>query len=289
MCRLFGLSAAPARVRATFWLLDASDSLVRQSRRNPDGTGLGTFDVDGQPRVQKQPIAAYRDEEFAREAKECESATFLAHVRYASTGATTAVNTHPFTQHGRLFAHNGVIGGLDRLDAELGEYRELVGGDTDSERLFALVTKYADERGGDVAAAIAAAAGWVADNLPVYAINFILTTPDQLWALRYPETHELFVLERAAGGTRGSRHLEQASGAGRIRARSGDLAARPAVTVASECMDEDPNWQPIPPGVLVHVGPDLAVTYRTVLDHPPRHRLTIDDLDTRAAASQTTR
>ncbi len=40
MCRLFGLCAAPAQIRATFWLLDAPDSFVSQSKKNPDGTGL---------------------------------------------------------------------------------------------------------------------------------------------------------------------------------------------------------------------------------------------------------
>ncbi|MEU5851877.1 hypothetical protein [Saccharopolyspora shandongensis] len=40
MCRLFGLSAAPKRVQATFWLLEAPDRLTQQSRREPDRTGL---------------------------------------------------------------------------------------------------------------------------------------------------------------------------------------------------------------------------------------------------------
>ena len=44
MCRLFGLHAGPQPVRATFWLLDAPDSLAEQSRREPDGAGIGTFD-----------------------------------------------------------------------------------------------------------------------------------------------------------------------------------------------------------------------------------------------------
>ena len=103
-------------------------------------------------------------------------------------------------------------------------YRDLVAGDTDSERFFALITKHIDANGGDVGAAIATAARWVADTLPVYAINLILTTPTELWALRYPDTHDLFVLQRAAGGPHGGRHLDHASTAGRIRARSGDLA-----------------------------------------------------------------
>ena len=71
----------------------------------------------------------------------------------------------------------------------------------------------------------------------------MLVTPDELWALRYPDVHELHVLEREPGGTSGSRHLEHASARGSIRVRSGDLAALPAVVVASERMDEDPGWR----------------------------------------------
>ena len=116
MCRLFGMSGGPQAVRATFWLLQAPDSLSQQSRREPDGAGIGCFDADGRPVVDKQPLAAYEDRDFAREARELESRTFVAHVRYASNGDLTVANTHPFEQDGRLFAHNGVIGDLHRLD-----------------------------------------------------------------------------------------------------------------------------------------------------------------------------
>ncbi|WP_410566829.1 class II glutamine amidotransferase [Amycolatopsis sp. cmx-4-61] len=286
MCRLFGLSAAPQRVHATFWLLEAPDSLAAQSRREPDGTGLGVFDADGKPQVSKQPLAAYQDEKFACEAKQRESTTFLAHIRYASTGGLEPANTHPFVQHDRLFAHNGVIGDLPALEHRLGDYRHLVEGDTDSERFFALVTKEIDAHDGDVGAGIAAAARWAAGHLPIYAINLILTTPTELWALRYPDTHDLFVLQRSPGGPHGDRHLEHASAAGRIRARSGPLAHHRAVVVASERMDEDPGWQNLQPGQLLHVGADQVVTRRTVLEHPPKHPLTLDDLGGHAAASQ---
>lgn len=120
MCRLFGLSAGEQRVRASFWLLDAPDSLILQSYRNPDGTGLGTFDEAGRPRVEKEPIAAYRDTAFAWEAKERRSSTFLAHLRYG-TGAPVAMrNTHPFEMDGRLCAHNGIVGDLPLLREHLG-------------------------------------------------------------------------------------------------------------------------------------------------------------------------
>ncbi|MCX5043826.1 class II glutamine amidotransferase [Aldersonia sp. NBC_00410] len=286
MCRLFGLSASPERVHATFWLLDASDSLAAQSRREPDGTGLGTFADDGTPVVEKQPLAAFADREFAEEAKERRSATFLAHIRYASTGGLRPENTHPFEQRGRIFAHNGVIGDLAALEAELGDYRELVSGDTDSERFFALITKRVDEHGGDVAAGIEAAARWVADVLPIYAINLILTTADELWALRYPDTHDLFVLERASGGMHGDRHLEHASPAGTVRARSAALAEHPAVVLASERMDEHPDWRPLGSGELLHVDANLGVTTRQIIDRSPTRLLTLADLGKHAAASQ---
>jgi predicted glutamine amidotransferase len=272
MCRLFGMSGGEQRVKATFWLLEAPDSLAQQSRREPDGTGIGWFDSGGRPHVAKQPIAAYEDEKFAREARELESTTFVAHVRYATTGAVDPSNTHPFEQRGRLFGHNGVIGDLDCLERELGDDIALVHGDTDSERLFALVTREID-RQGDVTKGIVAAARWVARELPVYAINLILVTADGLWALRYPDAHQLWVLERAAGGPHGSRHLDAASAAGRVRVRSGSLSHQRSVIVASEPMDEDAGWRLLRSGEVVHVGPSLDVESTVALDGPPAHRL----------------
>jgi hypothetical protein len=68
--------------------------------------------------------------------------------------------------------------------------------------------------------------------------------------------------------------------------RSGDLASRPAVIVASEVMDEDPAWRALHSGELLHVDADLHTTVTRVLDEPPAHPLTLADLDPKAAASQ---
>ena len=285
MCRLFGMSGGRERIRATFWLLEAPDSLAQQSRRNPDGTGLGYFDEDGEPVVLKQPIAAYEDQQFAQEAKEVSSRTFIAHVRYASGTPITLRNTHPFVQHGRLFAHNGVIGDVPGLERELGPAMSMVGGETDSERYFALITREI-ARTHDVAEGIASAASWIAEHLPVFALNCVLITESELWALRYPDVHELHVLERAAGGSSGTRHLDHASARGSVRVRSGDLARCPAVIVASEAMDESPGWRPLQSGELVHIGPDLGVTITRAIERPPAHQLTLAELDPKAAASQ---
>jgi predicted glutamine amidotransferase len=286
MCRLFGMTSSPARVNATFWLLQAPDSLSAQSRRDPDGTGLGFFDPGGRPVVHKSPIAAYEDRAFAQDARTVESSTFIAHVRYATTGALTDSNTHPFSSHGRLFAHNGVIEGLDELERQVGAGMAQVRGDTDSERFFALATRETEARGGDVGAGLTAAARWIADRLPVFALNVVIITAQELWALRYPETHSLYVLERRGEGPQQNRHLDHQGAAGRLHVHSGDLADTPAIIVASEKLDEDPAWRPLESGELLHVGADLRVTSRIALPDPPKHLLTLDDLQPKAAASQ---
>ncbi|WP_422935629.1 class II glutamine amidotransferase [Sinomonas sp. P47F7] len=284
MCRLFALHAGRTRARATFWLLDAPDSLREQSRREPDGTGIGTFTAQGRPKVEKQAIAAWADRAFAREARDLESTTFIAHVRYASAGAHTFVNTHPFEQSGRLFAHNGAFGGLATLETRLEDLGTagLVRGETDSERLFALITAEARIAGGDLEAGIVNAVSWIAERLPVFSLNFIITTATDVWALRHPETHELYVREDRGPAGPTERRLEARSA--RITVHSDDVAEH--VLVATERMDNDPRWRLLDPGELLHVGPDLHVASSRPLPRNPAIQLTLADLDPKAAASQ---
>ncbi|KUI27893.1 class II glutamine amidotransferase [Mycobacterium sp. GA-2829] len=281
MCRLFGLHAGRP-VSATFWLLDAPDSLAQQSRRNPDGTGLGAFDARGRPVVFKQPIAAWRDRAFATEARETTGTTFVAHVRYATTGAAQPENTHPFLQDGRIFAHNGVVAGLDILDARLAQLRaaDSVKGDTDSERVFALITASIRDRDGAVEAGLTDALHWLSANVPIYALNVLLATATELWALRYPDTHELYVLDRTVARSRSFDMRTK-----RIRAGSAHLETAPSVVFASERMNDE-RWQLLGSGELVHVGPDLAITRQMVLPDPPARRLERSDLSATAASSQ---
>jgi len=272
MCRLFGLTAGTARVRATFWLLDAPDSIEVQSRRNADGSGIGFFDAAGSPVLDKQPEPAFSDEEFIREARQAESATFVAHVRLATSGGRMLANTHPFAMDGRIMAHNGGFGELRRIDAQLGRYRRLVLGDTDSERYFALITQQADAHGGDVAAGITAAARWIAANLPVTALNAVVASRDELWALRYPGTRALHVLARPGGpgrpgGPAGGLHVRSSMSS--VHAPD----AAPCVVVASERLDGETGWRMLAPGELVHIGPDLRVRSAVVVAGPPARTL----------------
>jgi predicted glutamine amidotransferase len=275
MCRLFGLTAGTEIVTATFWLLDAPDSLAQQSRKNPDGTGLGLFDERGQPQLHKEPIAAWQDAEFATDAHRLTGTTFIAHVRYATTGSLDVRNTHPFLQDGRIFAHNGMIEGLDVIDErlrELGTY-DLVLGETDSERVFALATACIRAQNGDVSAGLVDAVSWLAANVPIYAVNVLLCIGAQMWALRYPDTHQLFMLDRRRDGAPG---FDLATS--RIHAQSEELTKRSSVVFATEPMDDDPRWSMLDPGELVHVDSKLDITRTVALPDPPRHPVRRDDL-----------
>jgi predicted glutamine amidotransferase len=280
MCRLFGLHAGTQVCTATFWLLDAPDSLAEQSRRNPDGTGLGVFDAAGRPRLHKEPIAAWQDAQFATEAHQLTGTTFIAHVRYATTGSLDVRNTHPFLQDGRIFAHNGVLEGLDILDERLREVgaEHLVLGQTDSERVFALITATIRAHDGDVSAGLVDAMQWLAANVPIYAVNILLSTATDMWALRYPETHQLCLLDRSDDA--GTPEPEFDLRTKRIRAQSDHLCARPSVVFATEPMDDDPRWSLLNPGELVHVDAGLQISRKLVLPDPPRHLLRREDLST---------
>ena len=262
MCRLFGLTSGMVPARVTFWLLDAPDSLEVQSHRNADGSGIGFFDAAGAPVLDKQPEPAFRDEEFVREAREAKSATFIAHVRWATAGGRTVQNTHPFAMQGRIMAHNGGIGELPRLEEQLGSYASLVLGDTDSERYFALITKQTEAHGGDVGAGITAAASWIAEHLPVSSLNTIVAAPGELWALRYPAAHALHILDRPAGP---ELHVRSATSSMHAPA----LKDAPSVVVASEELDGESGWRMLVPGELVHIRPDLSVHSTVVITQPP--------------------
>jgi predicted glutamine amidotransferase len=269
MCRLFGLTAGQARVKATFWLLDAPDSLQAQSHRNVDGAGLGFFGPADEPVLDKQPEPAFSDPEFIREARQAESSSFVAHVRWATAGGRTVRNTHPFVMDGRVMAHNGGFGELAQLDTELGSYARLVLGDTDSERYFALITKETDAHGGDVGAGITAAASWIAERLPVSALNTIVARPGELWALRYPGQHALHILERPADPGPGEPGLHVRSATSSVHVPELDRAA--SVIIASEQLDGESGWQMLAPGELVHVRPDLSVHSQIAIPQPPAH------------------
>src|SRR5215471_17333691 len=117
-------------------------------------------------------------------------------------------------------------------------------------------------------------------TVPIFALNILLCTATDMWALRYPETHELYLLDRRDVG---GRRLRMRSA--RISAHSDELTSDASVLFASEPMDDD-EWRPLASGELVHVDADLRIDRRIAFPDPPKHQLRHEDLTGQAAASQ---
>lgn len=284
MCRLFALHAGERDVAAEFWLLDAPTSIARQSERNADGYGMAALTARRGMILIRNPVQASEDPAYRHVARRLDASEMLVHLRYASTGRVSLVNTHPFTQDGRFFAHNGVVGDLDRIESTLGSNRAMVMGDTDSERLFALITLAIREAEGDVRAGITAAVREVVAEYELYSLNFVLGDVGHIWAFRYPEHNPLHLHRRRPGGPTGVAPLDEADAAGTLRLHSDDGTVAPLVVIASERISDEPGWEEIQPGELVHVGPNLNVDREPIVSGPPAHPmvLTADEAETQS-------
>lgn len=141
MCRLFGFrSVLESQVHRS--LQGADNALAVQSQAHPDGWGVAYY-VAGSPHLIKSAGAALGDHLFQRVSGIVTSQTVLAHIRKATQGQRSPLNSHPF-QYGRwVMAHNGDVPGFEALRAGLLDriaplFRRFLLGTTDSEVLFHL-------------------------------------------------------------------------------------------------------------------------------------------------------
>src|SRR5215210_3843344 len=248
MCRLFGMLAAEP-ITAQFWLLGAPDSMLDQSHRNPDGTGLAHY-VVREPMLEKHPIAAHEDREFAAEARQVHSHLIVAHIRHATRGEPRLENTQPFTHGNLVFAHNGTIDGLEELPESLGLFL----GDTDSERYFALLHHHIPEA-RDTITGIRKTIDWIEKNCTYTSLNFLLADGDSLYALRLPGKEGLFV-----------RHLEAKEELRCLSSYGTHIESHEhqrAILFASERIDSASSWQELEPGTLAVADRDLRLEFHS--------------------------
>lgn len=142
MCRLFGFrSVITSQVHRS--LISADNALMRQSERHPDGWGVAYY-VEGVPHVVKSVSSAVSDSLFQRVSGVVASETVVAHLRKATVGQLSILNSHPFQYGSWVFAHNGQIPNFDAhreaVAARISPiFRRFVLGDTDSEVIFYLL------------------------------------------------------------------------------------------------------------------------------------------------------
>jgi glutamine amidotransferase len=134
-------------------LVNAENALVWQSEFHPDGWGVAYY-VGGHPHVIKSAATAIHDSLFRRVSGIVSSHTVIAHLRKATQGQTSLINTHPFQYGSWIFAHNGDIPRFhERRGALMARIspvlRRFILGDTDSEVFFYILLGHLSERLGE--------------------------------------------------------------------------------------------------------------------------------------------
>lgn len=243
MCRHVGYLGQPIPLSTV--IFDAPHSLVRQSwapkdmRRggtvNADGFGVGWYAASADVVRYRSDHPLWTDLNLPGLARATVAAAFLAAVRSATVGMpVTETAAAPFTDGRFLFSHNGLVAGWPDSAVPLAArlpVRDLLTLDapTDSALLWALV-RHRLRDGAEPAKAVLDTVVDVAAAAPGSRLNLLLTDGTTLVASTLG--HALSV--RAGTG---------------------------AVLVASEPLDDDPAWQPVPDARLVVATPSTVDTY----------------------------
>lgn len=142
MCRLFGFrSVINSQVHSS--LVQTENALSIQSNEHPDGWGVAYY-REGVPHLIKSVKKAVDDQIFMKVSGIVKSQTVLAHIRKATQGQLSLLNSHPF-QYGKwVFAHNGNLKNFNSYKSSLLNYidvelRSFILGHTDSEVIFYLL------------------------------------------------------------------------------------------------------------------------------------------------------
>jgi glutamine amidotransferase len=179
MCRVFGCVAAePVSIRHE--LLQAENPLIHQSEDHDSGWGMAVYErADGaEPQLVRFPEAAYADGEFLR-ATSMRGRIFNVHVRRATMGGLTLVNTHPFCLGSYSFGHNGTVLHYRRL-LERGVSKPA--GETDSEALFNFLMRDYDP--ATPVESLRSAMATVVERSPFSGLNFLFSDGERLYAYR---------------------------------------------------------------------------------------------------------
>lgn len=156
MCRLYGyIGEKPAHLHCS--LIEAENSIVKQSLKNADGWGIASYDEQRKLTLQKEPIRAKCSKNFEILASSIQAKTVLSHIRWATVGEISKRNTHPFSFQNWSFAHNGGIAHIEELRPLFLEriplsLRSSLLGETDSEIFFFFLLANIQKAGGDLEA-----------------------------------------------------------------------------------------------------------------------------------------
>lgn len=195
MCELFGLSAwHPLSFTCSLDRFAAHGSL---EGLNHDGWGVAAY-AGGDARIIKEPAAAARSD-WVRfiEHHGVSSPLVIAHIRRASEGGISFVNTHPFDRElgGRrhVFAHNGSLPDIRSAFPPLRHFQPI--GETDSEYAFCVLLElmarlWADSEPPSAASRRSLVAEFAAELARLGPANFIYSDGELLFAYGDQRQHD---------------------------------------------------------------------------------------------------
>ncbi len=241
MCRHLA-HVGPEPVTLASLVTEPPHSLLVQSHAPRDMRGGGTVNADGfgvgfwhagEPHRYRRDDPMWTDASFLDLAPTIRTHALVAAVRSATVGMPVSTAAcAPFAADGWLFSHNGVVRGwphsMAGLAAELDPVELLtLDAATDSALLWALVLRRL-RAGKDPVDAVADVLARTLDAAPGSRLNLLLGDGNTVVATAVD--HALSVHAGPAG-----------------------------VTIASEPLDDDPEWAPVPDGSFLVVR-DGAVT-----------------------------
>src|SRR3989344_4722125 len=155
-----------------------------------DGWGIVVYKNSKPAIIAKNCRSAFEDSEYLKVVKrlqEIKPEIIVAHLRKASVGARSVINTQPFMSGRYSFCQNGTI--FNSREISLGKrFKLLSKGETDSEKLFLYIlqslARYKRRDLLSVREAIGEAINYIRKNFDFTALNMIFSDGKYLWALR---------------------------------------------------------------------------------------------------------
>ncbi|AWB87611.1 hypothetical protein C3E77_14000 [Mycetocola zhujimingii] len=184
MCRLLGYVAARPVAAVDVLGERPFEAFTSLASLHGDGWGMAWRDRDHLTHAVSSPDSAARDPRYAELTHTPLGAAGLVHLRWATGGLPVAPeNTHPFTDGQYVFAHNGNITPISRLDELLTpESTAKLRGATDSERYFRFIRQCIGESGSE-ASGVTRALHTMMKEFPDASLNALLLTPTTLFAI----------------------------------------------------------------------------------------------------------
>lgn len=189
MCELFGVSSSlPVEVTYSLHAFAEHGGLI-----HPNKSGWGIAYHEGKDALLLKEPEPAADSPWVRfiETQPLTSTCIIAHVRYATAGAPSFANTHPFMRelggHMHFFAHNGGLDGIwKKMPLVTDAYRPV--GETDSEYAFCILLDRLQPLWQDaatpppIAARLAVVAEVAEEFRKLGTANFLYSDGDTLFA-----------------------------------------------------------------------------------------------------------